>query len=41
MEWCKYDVGEIDIDDVVVDDDDDSDVNADVDVDVEKMAQKM
>ena len=37
--WCKYDVGEIDIDDVVVDDDDD--VNVDVDVDVEKMAQKM
>ena len=38
-QWCKYDVGEIDIDDVVVDDDDD--VNVDVDVDVEKMAQKM
>ena len=34
--WCKYDVGEIDIDDaVVVDDDGDDDVN--VYVDVEKM----
>ena len=40
--WCKYDVGEIDIDDVVDDDDDDDvNVNVDVDVDVEKMAQKM
>ena len=36
---CTYDVGEIDIDDVVVDDDGDDDV--DVDVDVVKMAPKM
>ena len=35
--WCKYDVGETDIDDVVVVDDDGDDVNVDVGVDVEKM----
>ena len=37
---CKYDVGEIDIDDIVVvvdddDDDDDDDVNVNVNVDVD------